>query len=80
MNKPMRAWDPWNPIDPKNGKPAKSEAARLRAQQEDRRRAVAALGWPAEPIPCPPGERYCASAEEMWQMLGVPLDTGPDQG
>ena len=61
-----RAWNPWNPIDPKNGKPATSEAAKRRAQAEDRKRAIAALGWAPEPVQCPPSERYAAGTGELW--------------
>lgn len=64
----LRAWDGFNPIDPKSGKPATSEAGRLRAQRLDRVRAIAACGWEPEPEICPPGERWAYSTEELWSI------------
>lgn len=64
-----QAWDPWNPIDPKTGKKATTEAAKLRAQAEDRRIAIAAIGWPPEPVPCVAEERYVYRTGELWTIL-----------
>lgn len=61
------SWNPWNPIDPKTGKTATTEAAKLRAQAEDRRRMIEALGW--EPEGSTAGDRYAARSSELRAYL-----------
>lgn len=67
METVTRKWNPWNPVDPKTGKPAESEAARLRAQAADRAQAIALLGLAPEAEST--AERYAATSGELWQIL-----------